>query len=77
MDGHIVYTSNELTELLDFHTCSDTFKSKQRFEQAADEDIYEAMFCGPDVMEKIQESAEGKNKEHPYFIVKKELVAIE
>jgi len=35
------------------------------------------MFCGPDVMEKIQESAEGKNKEHPYFIVKKELVAIE
>jgi len=28
MDGHIVYTSNELTELLDFHTCSDTFKSK-------------------------------------------------
>jgi hypothetical protein len=27
-EGHIVYTCDELTELLDFFTCSDTFKSK-------------------------------------------------
>ena len=78
--GHVVYTRDEITELLDFFTSGDSFAQKKRFEEAADIDIYEAVFCNPEALKKIynvEDSELCKNKDHPFFNVKKELVAIE